>query len=314
MQESAKLDATNKIISVEAINEILEAAEAADKVMREASDREKAQNEPLVYSKQSFKAENYRMSCNSTVYLNNNNTIEYKTARELATFLKTRAFEARSIYIFMHFSYYERGPEIKSVDHHEDISFVIREDTFGVKYTTHNARAVNEIIMKIQQIVANAPVKMDDAMTNQPMTTMKVGLGAGLIPGLLLACVGFVVPQFRRFYGEVPGLFFVVALLLGATVGILIAAKMLEPLYRSIVGKQKYEGYNKKTGQSVYGNDIENYSSTAEVLIGSRVGSMQTRKKLDGYSKRFGKLILPEMVVVLIVSIIVYVVLHFFVG
>ena len=151
-------------------------------------------------------------------------------------------------------------------------------------------------------------------MTNQPIVIAKIGLGAGLIPGMLLACVGFAVPQFRAFYGQIPGIFFLVSLVLGATVGILIATKMVEPLYHSIVGRQRYDGYNKRTHQSMYRDDMEDYSSTAEVLIGDKVDGLRKRQKLEDYQKRFGKLILPELLIVLVASAIVYVVLHFFVG
>ena len=190
----------------------------------------------------------------------------------------------------------------------------IREQTFGVKYSMYNAAAVNQIIYKIQQTIAEAPEKMTDVMANQPIVISKIGLGVGLIPGMLLACIGFAVPQFRTFYGQIPGIFFLISLVLGAAVGILIAAKMVEPLYHSIVGRQRYAGYNKKTHQSMYRDDMDDYSSTAEVLIGGKVDGLRKRQKLDEYQEKFGKLILPELLVVLVASVIVYLVLRFFVG
>lgn len=309
--EELKIDAINKIISVDAITKILDAIDGADHALKDIADKESAQNEPLLFSKQSFTTESYSFFFSATVKLKNDSEINYRAVRELALFLKTRAFEVRTIYIYAHFTYRERQPERDSIGHSEEIDFVIREDTFGVKYTVNNSAAVNEAIKVIEQTVDEAPEKMNDAMNDQALTTAKVGLGAGLIPGMLLSCVGFILPQFRVMCGQIPGFFFLVSLVLGATTGILLAARMLEPLYRSIVGKQKYDGYNKKTRQGSYSNDMETYSSTSEVLIGDRVGSMQTRKKLSDYQKRFGRLILPELAVVLIVSAVVYAVFHF---
>ena len=64
----------------------------------------------------------------------------------------------------------------------------------------------------------------------------------------------------------------------------------------------------------MYRDDMDDYSSTAEVLIGSKVDGLHKRQKLDEYQKKFGKLILPELLVVMVTSVIVYLVLHFFVG
>ena len=64
----------------------------------------------------------------------------------------------------------------------------------------------------------------------------------------------------------------------------------------------------------MYRDDMEDYSSTAEVLIGDKVDGLRKRQKLEDYQKRFGKLILPELLIVLVASAIVYIVLHFFVG
>lgn len=313
-QAQAKIDAVNKIISVDALVGIFEAIEQADRIMREAAEREAAENEPLLYDKQTYKAEGYRMGFNARVTLKNDSVLECKSPRDLINYLKTRAFEAESIFVYVDFRYHERAPGQKTVFHSEEIIMSIREQTFGVKYSMRNAAAVNQIIYKIQQTIAEAPDKMTDVMTNQPIVIAKIGLGAGLIPGMLLACVGFAVPQFRTFYGQIPGIFFLVSLVLGATAGILIAAKMVEPLYHSIVGRQRYDGYNKKTHQSMYRDDMEDYSSTAEVLIGDKVDGLRKRQKLEDYQKRFGKLILPELLIVLVASAIVYIVLHFFVG
>jgi len=313
-QTQAKINAVNKIISVDALVGIFEAIEQADQTMKEAAAREVQENEPLIYQKQNFKAEGYRMGFNARVTLKNESRLECKTPRDLINYLKTRAFEAEGIFVFVDFHYNERAPEKKTVFHSEEIVMSIREQTFGVKYSMYNAAAVNQIIHKIQQTIAEAPEKMTDVMANQPIVISKIGLGVGLIPGMLLACIGFAVPQFRTFYGQIPGIFFLISLVLGVAVGILIAAKMVEPLYHSIVGRQRYAGYNKKTHQSMYRDDMDDYSSTAEVLIGSKVDGLRKRQKLDEYQKKFGKLILPELLVVLVASVIVYLVLHFFVG
>ena len=56
-QTQAKIDAVNKIISVDALVGIFEAIEQADRIMKEAAAREVEENEPLIYQKQNFFAD-----------------------------------------------------------------------------------------------------------------------------------------------------------------------------------------------------------------------------------------------------------------
>lgn len=77
-------------------------------------------------------------------------------------------------------------------------------------------------------------------------------------------------------------------------------------LYKSIILEQKYAGY--KDHKSVYTDDVESFISKSEVTIGKNYKNLEIRKSIQKMLDFSKKIILPELGLLVIASVIVFII------
>ena len=79
----------------------------------------------------------------------------------------------------------------------------------------------------------------------------------------------------------------------------------LDKCYKSIVPEKKYAGFNANTGTSYYKDDIDQYVTTSEILIGKNMNNLDYRKEIKALKEKYKKWIPYELGIMALISIIV---------
>ena len=126
----------------------------------------------------------------------------------------------------------------------------------------------------------------------------------GLIPALIISTLLIFVPMIRNIYAYSCVLYPFANILLAFIIGGTIGNSKLDKCYKSIVPEKKYAGYDASSGKSYYKDDIDQYVTTSEILIGKNINNLDYRKEIKELKEKYKKWLPYELGVMLIISII----------
>lgn len=88
--------------------------------------------------------------------------------------------------------------------------------------------------------------------------------------------------------------------------GMLMGNGIISSMYKRISPRQKYAGYNRNTHTSTYVDDIDQFKSNPEIMIGVNAYNTIDRLKIEKMFKVCKKILLIELVVSFIVGVIFF--------
>ena len=169
---------------------------------------------------------------------------------------------------------------------------------------------MSDIYKLIKDKINNASVKYDRIIKDKNKISNKVSFAIGIIPSLIVCTLLAFIPVVRHIYSITILSYPILVLLLTFVIGATFSASKLEPYYKSIMPKKKYDGYDSNRGKSIYKDDIDNFVGTSEIIIGKNINNIHNRKEIEEIEEKYSKNI-PYYILTLIVLSIVVVITGF---
>ena len=171
-------------------------------------------------------------------------------------------------------------------------------------------KKIDDIYELIKEIVLKAPPKYNTTISKRSSITNKICFGYGFIPAIVIMTMLIFVEPLRDAFKVSYVLYPLGCIGLGYFVGNLLIVGKVNDLYSSIAPEKKYAGYvNDDFGyRSIYKDDIDKYTQSSEILIGRNVDNLKKRKMIRSMERKYKKYILPELLVIAVISILVVII------
>ena len=130
----------------------------------------------------------------------------------------------------------------------------------------------------------------------------------GLIVSLFICTLAAFIPFIRGLYGMTYVLYPLLVIVLGFTIGNALFRGKIDSLYSAIEPSKKYVGFDTANSKSVYADDINDFTSKSEILIGKNVNNLNIRKEILSMNEKYTKYLSTEIMILVALSIIMVVV------
>ena len=306
------ISSVNKVISSEDIKKIIEE-------MKKTIDRYKAIGE--LEAKRNFNFdyddEEYYFKDNEskiTFHVNFTDSTESKID-DYDTFMdifEKRLKEIKYIYVSFNLNYQVKLPATPTKEKiydstYQTITLTIYENKFDIETRLKSEdRKVDNIYNLIKKIVNDSPTKYDNIIKKRGLIQMFLGISYTLVPSIVLTALILIINEsIRDTIMNYAYLYPFISLGISFALSSPVMVRMTM-LYKSIIPEQKYAGY--KDHKSVYTDDVESFISKSEVTIGKNYKNLEIRKSIQKMLDFSKKIILPELGLLVIVSIIVFII------
>ena len=169
-------------------------------------------------------------------------------------------------------------------------------------------RKMDDVYNLIKDKILNAPEKYDRVIKKKTSISNKITLAAGLIPSIVILALLVFVPSIRHIYSMTYVLYPIGCILFSFVIGGIVVLGKLDNLYKNIMPEEKYAGYDRNRGTSVYKADVDSYVGTGEILIGKNVDNLRKREEIKKLEEKYSKLIPYELLALAVISIILIIV------
>ena len=294
----------NKIISDKDLEEIFQ---KMDEEMREniqLCKQETAQNERYEREYQNWTVKNFdgTFKCTFNFYDDTNVTVDNYTS--FITIFNNRLHEVKDMWVRYHYSYWiQHGGDQRSIS--QSINMNIYEHKMDIEVNLSSEdKKMDDVYQLIKEKILRAPERYDRKKKKKSSITNKIGFALGVIPSLIICTLLVFVPQIREIYGMTYVLFPIAVVILAFLIGNTLFSGTLDRLYSTIVPKQKYAGWDSTNHKSVYKDDIDDFVSTSEIIIGKNIDNLKHRSEIVELEEKYSKYIPTELIVLLVLSVI----------
>ena len=301
------IKAENKIISSEDLTQIFQLMNETLKKYKKISEQEEIQNRRLEYNyqKYTFKDEGSKISV--TVDFTDNTNISFDNFENFMGIFYSRISEIKTIDLYFYLKYDVIMPEPYRRNDYcsQDIHMYIKETKLEIETRLKSDdHKLDDVYNLIKEKVINAPEKYDDVIKNNGKITSTVILGAGLIPGMILAALLLFIPNVGNIIMNGYVLYPIAAIIIAYIVGGIIAPTKLDRYYNPIMPEKIHTGYD-SDNRRVYTDDLDTFVGTSEILIGSKVNNLENRRIIRMEYEKSKLLVKKELVVLLIATVAV---------
>ncbi len=301
--ESIKV--ANKIITSDDLLEIFSMMNEKLKYYQKISNTEAMQNKMLEYSYQKWSFKDNGSSLVFTVNFYDDTSIKFDNYENFIGIFNSRLDEIKDIYVRFYLTYDVKNEYDKNY-YHESIIMWIYENKMNIDVSLDSKnKKMDDVFELIKNKVLTAQPKYDDVIKNKNLITFKVGLSLGLIPGLIITTLLLIIPIVREVFSNTFVLYPICVLILAFFIGFTIGNNILSSLYSKISPEKKYAYYDTSKGKSVYKDDIDQFVGTSEILIGKNADNLICRRKIIEIHDKYKGYILPEIGILIVLSIIV---------
>lgn len=296
----------NKIIKNEELYSIFSRMQEKIIEYKKLSDIQESRNSNLEYSykRWDYKDEGSTISFDVDFY--DDTTIKFDNYNNFISIFNQRLYEIKSIYVFFNLSYSIKTAEFGEDYIRENISMWVYEGKADIEVSLNsNYKKIDEVYELIKTIILNAPVRYDETIKKRTKIKNTVGFAIGFIPSIIVTISLLFVPDIKTIFATTYVLFPFATVIITYLTGNFIANVKLGFLYKNIIPEKIYAGYDEKNYQSIYKDDLEQYKQTSEILIGKNVDNLKNRELIIKEYNKYKKYILPELLVLVIFSVIV---------
>lgn len=294
----------NKIVSNKDLEEIFQ---RMDEEMREnirLCKQEIIQNERYEREYQNWTVKNFEgtFKCTFNFYDDTNITIDNYIS--FITIFNNRLHEVKDMWIRYHYSYWiQHGGKQKMISQNINMSIYEHKMNIEVNLSSEDDK-MNDIYQLIKEKILNAPERYDRIIRKKSFITNKIGFALGIIPSLIICTLLVFVSPVRQIYGMTYVLFPIAAFILAFLIGNTLFGGNLDRLYSTITPKQKYAGWDSTNHKSVYKDDIDDFVSTSEIIIGKNIDNLKNRSEIAKLEEKYSKYIPIELIILLVLSLI----------
>lgn len=297
----------NKIISDKDLYEIFAMMNEKLVNFKKTAKMEEMQNRMLEYSYQRWTFKDTGSGLTFDVNFYDDTNIKFDNYNNFLTVFNSRLPEIKSIWVYFHINYSVSSNEHKSKWYNQRINLFIYETKLDVEVSLSSEdKKIDDVYEMIKNKILNAPIKYDTVIKKKSTINTIVGLAIGFIPALIITTLLLFVPTLRNIFAVSYILYPICCIVLAFFIGSMIGSAKLEYLYKSIIPKQKYVGYDSTNHKSIYKDDIDKYIQTSEILIGKNVDNLKCREEIMNYYSKYKKYIPYEICIMILLSIICF--------
>lgn len=298
----------NKIISYNDLYEIITKMNEKLDYYLKIYEHEKRENEPLEYNYQNWTFNDSGSKLEFDVNFYDDTHIRFDNYNNFIGVFNNRLSEIKNFDVYFRLSYSNKyeGKEIEYYSQH--INMTIYEYKMDIDVSLNSKdKKIDDVYELIKEKTLKAPPKYNTTISKRSSITNKICFGYGLIPAIIIAILLYFVEPLRDAFKASYVLFPLLCIGLGYFLGNLLIVGKVNDLYGSIEPEKKYAGYvdDSYGYRSVYKDDIDKYTSESEILIGKNVNNMKKRKTIRSMERKYKKYILPELLVIAVISVIV---------
>lgn len=302
------IDTKNKIISSEDLVEIFSKINSEMTNVENLSKQEALRNANIEHENQTWSYKNFDKTFKCTFNFYDSTTITVDTYDAFINLYNDRLPEIKDMWVRCSI-HYSNGIGYRTNPISNSISMNIY--THRMEITTNLSSSdqhMNSVYELIKTKVLNAPERYDNVIKKKSMISNKVGLAIGLIPSLIICTLAVIIPLIRQLYGMTYILYPVLVLLFGYLVGNTLFRGKIDSLYSTIEPSKKYVGYDTANSKSVYKDDINEFTSKSEILIGKNTNNLNIRKEILSMEEKYSKYLTTEIMILVALSIIMIVI------
>ncbi len=213
-------------------------------------------------------------------------------------------------YYGMYYPNYELGTDNQLTV--EEYSIWINENSLTVDTRSENCDGiVYETADEIRNVFMKCPDKYDKTVKGKFFRSQSLYLAIGLAVTIVLSLFTklSLMPKYEVLSTALSNkIVFVLAYIFVAELsGTIMGDGIIASMYKRISPKQRYEGYNRNTHTNTYADDIEEYKSNPEIMIGVNAHNTSDRIKIENMFKACKKIVLVELIISLIVGALFFV-------
>lgn len=294
----------NKIISDTDLADIFQRMDEELRENIQICKQETAQNERYEREYQHWTAKSFdgTFKCTFNFYDDTNITVDNYNA--FITIFNNRLHEVKDMWVRYHYNYWiQHGSDQKMV--RQSINMNIYEHKMDIEVNlSSDDKKMDDIYQLIKEKILKAPERYDRIIKKKSSITNKIGFALGVIPSLVICTLLVFVPTIRQIYGMTYILYPIAVVILAFLIGNTVFSGTLDRLYSTITPKQKYAGYDSTNHKSIYKDDIDDFVSTSEIIIGKNIDNIKHRKEIVELEEKYSKYIPIELIVLLVLSII----------
>lgn len=296
----------NKIITYDDLLDIFSKMQEKLVQYKKISNSEEMKNRVLDYRYQTWTFKDLGSKLNFDVDFYDNTHIKFDNFNNFISVFNTRLDEIKSFNVNFYLTYDTqlegRGREY----YNQQINMWIYENKIDISASlSSNDDKISDIYELIKNKILNAPPKYDEVIKKKNLITTIVTLGIGFVPSLIISTLLIFVPIVRNIYASSYVLYPVASIFLAFFIGGTIGNAKLDRCYKSIAPEKKYAGYDASSEKSRYKDDIDQYVTTSEILIGKNINNLDNRREIKALKEKYRKWIPYEFGVMLLISIIV---------
>lgn len=294
----------NKIISDTDLADIFQRMDEELRENIQICKQETAQNERYKREYQNWTVKSFdgTFKCTFNFYDDTNITVDNYNA--FITIFNNRLHEVKDMWVRYHYNYWiQHGSDQKMVS--QSINMNIYEHKMDIEVNlSSNDKKMNDIYQLIKEKILKAPERYDRIIKKKSSITNKIGFALGVIPSLIICTLLVFVPTIRQIYGMTYVLYPIAVVILAFLIGNTVFSGTLDRLYSTITPKQKYAGYDFTNHKSIYKDDIDDFVSTSEIIIGKNIDNIKHRKEIIELEEKYSRYIPTELIVLLVLSVI----------
>ena len=306
MLESQEFEVSNKIITGEALESIFDLMWEEMKKLKKKYHQEQIQNKALLPEYQTWTVERFSGKLQFSVEFKNKTTMKYDYYQSFLSVFRTQAQKISYISVYYTLDYNRKSPQqsTKFVTHH--LTMHIFEDKLLINFRLDedDQATMLPVYQKIKTMLEEAPERYDHIIIKKSSILAKIGYSKALVVSMVLFGLLTFVPVIRELYATMYIGYPIAVLLFSFLISSFFTGKV-ERLYESIVPKKTYVGYSRDRGTSIYKDDIDDYKSKSEILIGKNANNMKNRKEIQELEEQAKKSLPLELGVLLVLSIVV---------
>lgn len=299
------LTVANKIISDSDLYEIFQKMNEDLQENIRICKEETEKNEKYERSYQHWTTKDFRGSFKCNVNFYDASSVSFDNYESFISIFNSRLHDIKYMSVDLYYSYdtMENGVmDIRS----KRISLTIYENKMSIAVDlSSNDTKMNDVYNLIKEKILNAPEKYDRIIKKRSSICTKVMIAQGLIPSIVICTLLVFVPAIRNLFGTTYFLYPIAVLLFGFMIGGTIFSRKMDYLYSTILPDRKFAGYDSKTYNTVYKDDIDSYVNSSEIIIGKNVDNFKKREEIREIDEKCSRLIPIELVVILGISVVI---------
>lgn len=294
----------NKIITKKDLLEIFEKINDELEENKELSKQEKEKNEKIELKDKNWKLKNFdgNIKCTFNFYDSTNVTVD--NYNDFLTIYNNRLHEVKDMFFRYHIIYFIQNSEMYNMVS-QSISLLIYENRMEISVNISSKdENINEIYKLIKEKIINAPKRYSRIIEKKNSIKNKIIFSKGIIPSLIICSLLIFIPIIRQIYGMTLVFYPFLVIALAFTIGNIIIGPKLDKLYENIVPKKEYAGHDKNYN-SIYKDNINEYKTKSEIIIGKNINNIKNRNEIIKLEKKCSKNLKNRIIIACILVIII---------